>query len=202
MAVDTTWTDPSTGGAIDLGTGGILTETIYDKILSNLKRLGGTDGDSKTGLLNLSATGQIQFPASQNASADANTLDDYEEGTWTPNVGGSATYTAQAGYYCKIGQLIWIVGDMTINAIGSGSTTTISGLPVTSLTGPVQTPVAFSWWESLSVTAVYVTGYVGSGASTVIINGAAAATATLTPTYSVLQNGSRIVFAGCYRAAS
>lgn len=49
MAVDTTWTDPSTAGAIDLNAGGFLTEVIYDKILSNLKRLGGTDGNTKTG---------------------------------------------------------------------------------------------------------------------------------------------------------
>jgi len=44
MAVNTTWTDPSTGGAIDLATGQVLTEVIYDKILSNLKALGGTTG--------------------------------------------------------------------------------------------------------------------------------------------------------------
>jgi hypothetical protein len=37
----------------------------------------------------------ITFPAAQSASSDANTLDDYEEGTWTPNVGGTATYTLQ-----------------------------------------------------------------------------------------------------------
>jgi hypothetical protein len=42
MTVNTTWTDPSTGGAIDLATGQVLTEVIYDKILSNLKNIGGT----------------------------------------------------------------------------------------------------------------------------------------------------------------
>jgi hypothetical protein len=40
-----------------------------------------------------SASGSgISFPATQSASSDANTLDDYEEGTWTPSVGwGTAT---------------------------------------------------------------------------------------------------------------
>jgi len=33
----------------------------------------------------------ITFPATQSASTDANTLDDYEEGTWTPVVVGSST---------------------------------------------------------------------------------------------------------------
>jgi hypothetical protein len=42
-----------------------------------------------TGVLTLGAG--IQFPATQVSSADANTLDDYEEGTWTPTIGGSST---------------------------------------------------------------------------------------------------------------
>lgn len=57
-------------------------------------------------------SGQIAFPAVQNASADANTLDDYEEGTWTPTlscvtVGNlSVTYTTQLGVYTKIGRMV------------------------------------------------------------------------------------------------
>lgn len=43
-----------------------------------------------SGQLDLGSTGQIVFPATQNASSNANTLDDYEEGTWTPTVGSSA----------------------------------------------------------------------------------------------------------------
>ena len=50
-----------------------------------------------------SATGTgIAFPATQSASSDANTLDDYEEGTWTPTYSGSTsgtgTHTQQNGY--------------------------------------------------------------------------------------------------------
>src|SRR5215210_4554215 len=44
MAVGTTWTNPSTGGAIDLNTNDVLTETVWDAVLSNLKHLGGTTG--------------------------------------------------------------------------------------------------------------------------------------------------------------
>ena len=48
----------------------------------------------------------VTFPATQSASSDANTLDDYEEGTWTPvpKYGGGNTgmsYTS-AGTYVKI----------------------------------------------------------------------------------------------------
>ena len=50
----------------------------------------------------------ITFPAAQSASSNVNTLDDYEEGTWTPTVSGSTTagagtYTSQVGRYTKVG---------------------------------------------------------------------------------------------------
>ena len=49
----------------------------------------------------------VQFPATQSASADANCLDDYEEGTWTStltNCGGSATVSSTN--YVKIGNVV------------------------------------------------------------------------------------------------
>jgi len=71
----------------------------------------------------------ITFPATQDASSNANTLDDYEEGTWTPSLGGTATYYTQTGTYTKIGNIYYIRGNLHINSIGTGSTSIISGLP-------------------------------------------------------------------------
>jgi hypothetical protein len=60
----------------------------------------------------------VAFPAAQSASTDSNTLDDYEEGTFTPvvrgsSVAGSGTYTNQKGFYTKVGRLVtvnvWLV---------------------------------------------------------------------------------------------
>jgi hypothetical protein len=90
-------------------------------------------------LLDLSgaSAGQIKFPASQNASADANTLDDYEEGTWTPVLafGGASvdlTYFAQAGSYTKIGDRVTITGYIAVNSKGTSTgAATITGLPFT-----------------------------------------------------------------------
>jgi hypothetical protein len=73
--------------------------------------ISGTTG-TFTGLLDISASGagQIKFPASANASANANTLDDYEEGTWTPILqtdgSGVFTQTTQLGTYTKVGNLV------------------------------------------------------------------------------------------------
>jgi len=76
--------------------------------------------------------GQITFPATQNSSSDANTLDDYEEGTFTPTVSTgvtSPTYSNQIGYYTKIGNIVYCHIFITVNGTLNGSNFQISGLP-------------------------------------------------------------------------
>lgn len=85
-----------------------------------------------------SATGTgIAFPATQSASSDANVLDDYEEGTWTPALtnltinSGTPTYS---GTYTKIGRLVfvyWSIGG-TRNITVTANSTFINNLPFTS----------------------------------------------------------------------
>lgn len=66
----------------------------------------------------------ITFPAALNASTDANTLDDYEEGLWTPELSSTgATFTyprGQFGSYCKVGGLVF--AQFYIGATASGTT--------------------------------------------------------------------------------
>jgi hypothetical protein len=82
-------------------------------------------------------SGQIVFPAAQSASADANTLDDYEEGTFTPAVafGGATTglaYTTQNGRYTKIGRTVFFDIDLVLSNNGSATgSLAITGLPFT-----------------------------------------------------------------------
>lgn len=84
--------------------------------------------------------GQIKFPATQNPSADANTLDDYEEGTFTPGLqfGGAAvglTFSAQAGAYTKKGREVTFLIELSVNVKGSSvGQARITGLPFTSST--------------------------------------------------------------------
>ena len=64
---------------------------------------------SATGLLDLSAAtaGQIKFPATQNASSDPNTLDDYEEGNWQTKIfDGTTTVNGDICWYRKVGSLV------------------------------------------------------------------------------------------------
>jgi hypothetical protein len=85
-------------------------------------------------VVNATGTG-ITFPATQNASADANTLDDYEEGTWTPSAfisyqSGTITTTSSTGTYTKIGRYVYCYFDLTINLSWSvAGNIGVTGLP-------------------------------------------------------------------------
>ena len=79
----------------------------------------------------------ITFPATQVPSADANTLDDYEEGTWTPTFtssGASFTYSEQYGSYVKVGSLV--TAQFRIRGSTATGTTSnavqVTGFPFTS----------------------------------------------------------------------
>jgi hypothetical protein len=89
----------------------------------------------------LYANSGIAFPASQSSSADPNVLDDYEEGTWTPNFAGSSSNpsvtqsTQSYGSYTKIGRIVYATFHMHVTAVssqGSGNLR-ISGLPYSQL---------------------------------------------------------------------
>ena len=105
-----------------------------------------------SGAFNLTS-GQIAFPATQVPSADANTFDDYEEFQWTPSVGGNATYSSQSGKGIKFGGGVLFRGQMTIATIGTGSTTTIEGLP-TSMVASANSPISICDTASLATSVV------------------------------------------------
>jgi hypothetical protein len=81
------------------------------------------------------ATGAgITFPAAVSASSDANTLDDYEEGTWAPSdqSGAGLTLVTNAATYTKIGRLVTCNMAITYPVTASVLTAIIGGLPFTS----------------------------------------------------------------------
>ena len=92
----------------------------------------------------LTTPGQIAFPASVALSSNANTLDDYQEGTFTPILhdwsfdGTEATHTRQVGRYVKIGRFVYFWGYVAWDDLGTlavGSQGLIGGLPFTSMAG-------------------------------------------------------------------
>jgi hypothetical protein len=83
----------------------------------------------------------ITFPATQSASSDANTLDDYEEGSWTPTwsvSGGTIAAVYNEGFYTKVGRQVFVGGYIGYGGSVTGSPSgalSIAGLPFTSSTG-------------------------------------------------------------------
>lgn len=129
--------------------------------------------------------GQLKFPATQIPSSDPNILDDYEEGTWTPSLGGSATYNARAGHYTKIGRQVVAHVDIDVNTIGTGSATTISGLPFAAgfnMTGSV------GYFTSSATNLTMMSCYVNTGNTQLTFTGLTAAANGTPPTQNVFGN--------------
>jgi hypothetical protein len=138
------------------------------------------------------ASGQgIDFSATS-GTGTSELLADYEEGTWTPTLGGTATYLAQTGNYTKVGRLVFVQGTLYINAIGTGTTASLSGLPFTAVGAP---PIAVQIGGSAQAfSAVY--GYINSTNVNITYN-AALATSNQTAA-NVFTALTYIDFSGCY----
>jgi len=145
------------------------------------------------------ATGTgIAFPATVSLSSDANTLDDYEEGTWTPSLGGNTTYTGRTGTYTKIGNTVRVSLEVTVNLIGTGSATTMSGFPFS----PVGNDAGcISYFDTLNASVVWLTIQMQGGGNCVFA-GTTAATATIVNGVSIFRNGSRIIGTAVYQTSS
>lgn len=121
--------------------------------------------------------GGLAFPATAVAVADANTLDDYEEGTctFTYTCGTSGTITINpafnTGRYTKVGNLVTVTGYTVNSAVSSPvGSLTLGGLPFASGNNNYNYSGFACYADSLSATAItYICGYVNKNASTALI---------------------------------
>ena len=143
--------------------------------------------------------GQIRFPATKIDSSDPNTLDDYEEGTWTPSLGGTTTYTAREGSYVKIGRIVYLRGTIIVNLIGTGSTTLISGIPFT--VDSFDCPAACAGFISLATAVVSLFLYF-QGNSTILAVQSITAASTTFGTSPIFGNSTRLNFSGVYQTVN
>ena len=133
----------------------------------------------------------IYFAPTQVASANANTLDDYEEGTWTPidSSGASLSFSVTQASYCKIGSLVYIQFYLTYPSTSNGTNNQIGGLPFTAGTGYA---FLYGRWQG---TAYQARSYqVNAGATTMICRGNGGSTDLTNADLS----GNYILVSGCY----
>lgn len=185
-----------TGAPID-GTGtqaktamGLVTTTTDNAVI----RADGAGGNTQNSALLVDDTGnissfggQIAFPATQNPSSNANTLDDYEEGTWTPGIsfsGGTTgiAYNSRSGGYVTIGALVFVWGRITLSNKGSSAgDMLITGLPFTIgsalgdrgagsvgfFSNGTSLPAGLNLGYDAGGTTMFVRGFNSSGSATV-----------------------------------
>lgn len=119
----------------------------------------------------------------------------YEEGTWTPSLGGDTTYSAQIGRFTRIGRQVTLQCDLRVTLIGTGSTTTISGVPYSS--GSLFYGGSVFYWASLTANFTSVGAMIfGSSIqfNTVLSGGS---TAVTNPS-AIFGNSSRVIFVLTY----
>jgi hypothetical protein len=146
----------------------------------------------------------ITFPATQAASTNANTLDDYEEGTWTPNIGGNATYYSQTGRYVKIGQLVYLYMYLRPLVVGTGNGNGyVYGLPFAAnrssvAVGPV---LSIGYYQALGASVTSLTAGISDSTEMLILGQTAAAT-TNGLIAGIMVNATQIEMSGTYQATA
>ena len=162
---------PVTSGVLVSNGSGLVTRTVT----GTANQITVTNGDGVAGnpvlsipssptlggTVNLSG-GQLQFPSTQIPSANPNTLDDYEEGTFTPTLTFatpgdlSTAYSARYGNYTKIGNVVFVT--MRVSLSTFSYTTSAGGLVLTGLpfTPSSPTPLSLGFFTGFGS----LTGYV------------------------------------------
>lgn len=119
--------------------------------------------------------GQIVFPATQSASVDGNTLDDYEDGTWSPTIDSSVAGTGRAttitnATYTKIGNCVIATCYLALPTLGTGGSgnLAVKGLPY-ACAG--YQPVLCGYVSGLNATLYTVSGYTSQGSTQIILTG-------------------------------
>jgi len=144
----------------------------------------------------------LQFPATQVASSNANCLDDYEEGSWTPVISGDGgtsgqTYGTQVGRYIKVGRLVVCPYEvsLTVEGVITGNVQ-ISGLPFTAEAATTR-PIHAIEWGNTATNWVFVVGLTLETTTFCYVRGAQAAAGNADLNLLAADIGNNTFFRGC-----
>lgn len=159
-------------------------------------------GDSQLDSLKL-LTGKLGFPAVAIPTADPNTLDDYNEGTFTSELAfdGTSTgitYSSQSGFYTKTGREVnfRLFVALTSKGTDTGSAT-ITGLPYLSNSSANHFSSVSMRINDITYTG-RIQGYISTGTSIIILEEATAAGSRSSILDSDFSNASSIMISGNY----
>ena len=143
-------------------------------------------------------------------SAAANSLHDYEEGTWTPafkasNASGNSTTTVHESKYTKIGQMVHVscyITNTGHHGSGTGGTARITGLPFQNTGNHVA--ISVGYFLAFLQNQTFVSGTVQPGTSEILLRHTTGnASGTSNMDYSnAIGTSSEIIFDATYETAS
>ena len=145
----------------------------------------------------------IDFGNSSGGSSTSTLLDDYEEGTWTPEVygastAGSATYdtNGQVGTYTKIGNRVYITAwvDVT-NHTGTGDMR-MNGLPYVPNGGTNEYHALSVRPSTLTIPQAFLHGYIDDNSDLIVFR---ASSTTGTDSYVQIDTSFSLMVTGFYR---
>jgi hypothetical protein len=148
----------------------VSSATAVNQTVIGYNAIGGGDnsvvlGDSDVSAVLCASDGEaqvyasaIRFPAAQVANSNANALDDYEEGVWTPILSdGTNNFTMvsnQNGRYTKIGRVVHFEAECGTSSIGSASgDLKLIGLPFASASSTSEGSCSIGFLRSFNYSA-------------------------------------------------
>ena len=143
----------------------------------------------------------VAFPAAQLASADANTLDDYEEGTWTPVVTFTTpgdlnvVYSTRNGYYTKVGRQVTVRVEVVTSTFTYTTATgiiKITGLPFTTSNSGNYDTGALVYGGYTSVTNPVLVAVADASATQITFRGSGSGVAAIGPSITQFPTTSSV----------
>ena len=209
---DTAYADFTMDGSENLALRLDPSNTLNDQTFSvshngsNIAQFIGSSGDLKvnTGNLVIGTSGQgIDFSATS-GTGTSELFDDYEEGTFTPSMeassgGAPSSYSVRAGSYTKIGDTVYVMINLAVNAGTLSGDIKVTGLPFSPSQGSSIYTAAYRRWNTTFVSY----GLIDSGTSAVRIikstNNAISETAVTNSDMLSTDNRNSLIISGCYR---
>ena len=129
----------------------------------------------------------------------ANQLDDYEEGTYLPTIGGSSalgttTYSEQAGVYTKIGNMVRFSGSIQFS--GHSGSSGIMAISLPFATGGASWQGNFTLAYQSGFSAMGYAGYTDPGRADFFIRKDGAATTLIDA--AEIPSGGHVIFGGTF----
>ena len=139
------------------------------------------------------SSGGAKFTVVNNPPLSPNswTSGDVEEGAWTPNVGGNATYLVQKGTFRRDGRKVTVQFDLHINTIGTGNQSAILGLPFAA--GSETGSGSVGYYANLALNVYTLNVRVDGLNSNLSLSGSTLSASGISSSIAALGNNTRII---------